>query len=514
MLNYVIYMRCRRFLFMALLCGMSFLKAVAQETPSRYMMFDSRIIEQTDNVVLRVEQAVKHKDNPLQRWTHHVPWPMSGEYKFKHLIEGVKVPVWEEQTALHYPNVIWDADEHLFKMWYYTRMYDKNHMKHDGTGSKWLNYIEPRDKVHPVAAGSNLTVCYMISSDGLKWSRPVLDVFSYKGKPTNIVAIGNSGAGVFKDPHDSDPSRRYKMFANVGRTNPVRIGTAVSPDGIHWSDPKPAIQAKGDTHNNAFWAPDIKKYVGISRGYDYAAKVRTVVRAESKDFVNWSKPKEILRGPKDAQIYTLLPAYYAPGYYIGLMSIIKADGQVHTELAWSPDTRRWQRIDEGTPFIANSAAADGYDHGMIYASAPVVLDDGIRIYYAGLVEKHVRTWRTTSLNLATIGRDRFAGYACKDPQQVGTVTTKPFRLGDGGLKITADVQKGGEIRVAALDAGGDPIPEFTLADCDAVRESVTDRAVTWGGKDASHLPPSGAAFQFQLKRAKIFSMSGGMKPAP
>ena len=67
-----------------------------------------------------------------------------------------------------------------------------------------------------------------------------------------------------------------------------------------------------------------------------------MVRSESADFVHWSDAEEIMRGPKDAQVYTLLPSYYAPGYYIGLMSIIKSDGQVHAELAWSPDTRRWQ----------------------------------------------------------------------------------------------------------------------------------------------------------------------------
>ena len=505
---YAIYRKCLYLLLAIMFVGASCFQAVGDETPSKFLMFDSRIIEQTDNAVLRVEPAVKCGRNPLERWTQHVPWKMKSDYKLKHLIAGVEVPVWEKQTAILYPNVIWDKEDQLFKMWYYSRMREDRSSRKN---APWVSHIQPRDQI----VDGYLAECYMVSEDGLSWSRPAMDAFTYKGKPTNIVELGNAGAGVFKCPHDPDPNRRYKMIAR--REPATKKGTSIkvseSPDGIHWNNFRHAFTAKGDTHNNAFWAPDIQKYVAISRQYNYREKLRTVVRSESKDFVNWSDVEEIMRGPNDAQIYTLLPIYYAPGYYIGLMSIIKANGQVHTELAWSPDTRDWRRIDEGTPFIANSEATDGCDHGMIYASAPVVLDKEIRIYYAGVAEKHlVPEWRTTSLNLATVGRDRFAGYECKDPQRVGVVTTKPFQLTGDVLKITADVQEGGEIRVAAIDALGNPIPGFAFADCDAVTESVTDRAIKWGDKDLSHLGHGKMALRFQLNRAKIFSIGGHMIP--
>lgn len=59
--------------------------------------------------------------------------------------------------------------------------------------------------------------------------------------------------GVFKDEHETNPARRYKMVSDVGLGKPqVRF----SPDGIHWgpvSEVKGFGAQNGDTHNNAFW---------------------------------------------------------------------------------------------------------------------------------------------------------------------------------------------------------------------------------------------------------------------
>lgn len=483
-------------------------EAAGQEARSIYLMFDSTIISQAENAVLRVTQVTKHPGNPLERWTHHVPWPMPEEYAMTHLTEGVEVPPWEKQSGVLNPNVIWDEDQQLYRMWYYARMYDEKleGKQYEDAYASWLDDIEPQADIRTI----NLALCHMVSEDGVNWTRPALDVFTYKGEPTNIVLLGTQGgAGVFKDRQDPDPNRRYKLIARAWN-RPARLGTAVSPDGIHWSEFEYASEVKADTHSNVFWAPDIRKYVGISREFDGRTKVRTVVRIESRDFVNWSKPEEVLRGPSDSQVYTLLPSYYAPGYYIGVMSIIKADGRVHAELAWSPDTRHWQRIDEGTPFIANGDAADAYDHGMIYVSAPLILDDEIRIYYAGLPEKHVKAWRTTSLNLATIGRDRFAGYEPEDAAQPGFITTEPFQLTGEAMTVTADVETGGALRVEVLDARGKPVPGFGLEDCDAVTDSVTDHPVTWGGADLAQLYRARVSFRFEIKDAKLFSMRGRM----
>lgn len=87
-------------------------------------------------------------------------------------------------------------------------------------------------------------------------------------------------------------------------------------------------KARGDTHNNALWAPTVNKYVAFTR--EFPDRIRTVARMESEDFVHWTKPVEVLRGPREAQTYSM-PVFHDAGVYLGLPAILH--GRVHTELA-------------------------------------------------------------------------------------------------------------------------------------------------------------------------------------
>ena len=70
---------------------------------------------------------------------------------------------------------------------------------------------------------------------------------------------------------------------------------------------------------------------------------------------------------------------------LGLVEMIihLAEDRVDCELTWSPDALTWERIDPGTPIIPNGAPGD-CDWGCVYAAtASIVGDDGIRVYYGG-----------------------------------------------------------------------------------------------------------------------------------
>ena len=43
--------------------------------------------------------------------------------------------------------------------------------------------------------------------------------------------------------------------------------------------------------------------------------------------------------------------------------------RVWTELTWSPDTKKWYRIDPGNPIIPCSEKELVYDYGCVYACA-------------------------------------------------------------------------------------------------------------------------------------------------
>ena len=84
--------------------------------------------------------------------------------------------------------------------------------------------LEKRKTVKYMEAGlypREMAVCYATSEDGLRWTKPELGIYEFKGSSANNITYrlpadtdeaGVHGAGVFKDCHETDASRRYKMF--------------------------------------------------------------------------------------------------------------------------------------------------------------------------------------------------------------------------------------------------------------------------------------------------------------
>ena len=427
--------------------------AADREKTKKHLLLDSRLISGSGNVELRLGQVQKHKSNPLF---------------------GEEYP-WEKRTDNLYPNVLYDSDEKLYKCWYFTWM------------NEWTE-----------AQPGALATCYAVSEDGLEWKKPLMDLYPFNGQPTNLVALNNHGVGIFKDDNDPDPERRYKLF---GR-GPAAETTAVtfSPDGLHWGDliGCPEIAAKADTHNNALWVPGLGRYVGFTRLWDGQ---RLVGRTESEDFIHWTRSVEVLRGSEDQQTYGIRVFPYH-GVYLGLLPIfaVTSHRRVHCELAWSPDTKAWHRIEEGKPFIPNSEVEGDYDYGMVYpALNPVIHENEIRLYYAGCPVPH-KGYRSSSLALATLPADRFAGYSVADPEAPGSITTHPVECEGSRLFVSTNAASG-SLSVELMRVNGERIAESFQVDSDG-----TDIPV--GFKDTGNprlMPGSSVRLRFTLRRANLFA---------
>ena len=58
-------------------------------------------------------------------------------------------------------------------------------------------------------------ICYATSRDGIKWEKPNLRLVEFNGsRDNNLIWRGPHGAGISLDRHESDPSRRFKIFYN------------------------------------------------------------------------------------------------------------------------------------------------------------------------------------------------------------------------------------------------------------------------------------------------------------
>lgn len=461
----------------------------------KYLLLDSRVVEGAENAVLRVGTVTKNPANPLF---------------------GQDLP-WELDLGHMYLNVVFDPAEQLYQLWYCSKYSPLQQGQAD-----WAKEITPAppSPMTPLppelkeAGQTRLATLYATSKDGLHWEKPALDVYHYRGKPTNIVFLEGHGVGVFRDAGDSDPHRRYKMITSAWNTT-GRIHVAFSSNGTSWSELKDTrISLAGDTHNNAFWDPVSERYVAFTRGWSKGAMgmnlptswtkakfvggVRTVMRVESDDFIHWTPPVEVMRGPASAQVYSM-PVFRYAGVYLGLPAIfhVGSDERVQTELAWSPDTKIWHRIDETTALIPFAENRGSPDWGCIYAaSSPVVLKDEIRIYYAGEPGPHA--WNPGYLCLATLRPDGWAGYTPSDESRPGVIATQFVTCSAQTLRLTADVSPGGSVKVSVWDTAG-----HKLAPNGTITRNVTNGAVV----DLTAHQGAAVRIRFELDRAKVYSFA-------
>ncbi len=365
---------------------------------------------------------------------------------------------------------------------------------------------------------------YATSNDGKRWDKPALGLVEFEGSRENNIVMrrathGIHAGGILKDPHDSDPARRYKFVHRNPRAQ--RMASCFSADGLRWSQPLlwPEHDAVGDTHNNVIWLPESQRYICITRGWSDGAfrGVRTVLRSQSEDFLHWSEPAEIMRGA-DAhdQIYSMPIARYGH-LFIGLPTIFhKGDptaadwDTVDTELAISTDSVNWQRIFPGEPLIPRGAGSypDGeYDCGCIYAAAPLVNGDNILLYYGGSNGLH-NGWREGSLNLAILDIDRFAGYAPRTRRQKALLKTAPLHLTGAPITLNAEVAIGGWIRARLLDSGGLPLDGFGFEDCIAITEGGLARDLRWQGERVDNLQDQAFRLVIEICDATVFAITG------
>lgn len=453
----------------------------------KYLLLDRRVFAEGQQVSLQLGPVTKHPANPLM--VEDRPW----ELRYDNL----------------YPNVAYDPATRRYLCWY-------------NPFAKWgaVEAIKRGEhkkedfwKVHESGQykGWETVVCLAVSDDGLKWEKPELGLYDFRGsKANNVVAPVNSpgihGTGVFLDAQETDPARRFKLFTRVSGDRPV--GVAASPDGIHWPPAQPGIPPQrlhGDTHNNALWAPTLGKYVGFTRMIDSNYGGRIVYRTESDDFRTWTLPEMVLHGDMARQTYAMLPCHDSGIYVAMLMIYDKEQDRTFCELAWSPDTRVWHRVRPGTPFIPNGGREGDYDWGCVYSAQPLLLEDEIRLYYGGSNARHF-AWREGCLALATLRRDRWAGYRTGSPDQPGSVTTNAVLCRGAKLTLSADAAQG-SVRVSVLGSDGNPV-----AVSEPVKGDVTDHPVPF--PEADRLKLEGLVgkpvrLRFELEAATLYAFGFG-----
>ncbi|MBM3932825.1 MAG: hypothetical protein FJ319_00720 [SAR202 cluster bacterium] len=175
------------------------------------------------------------------------------------------------------------------------------------------------------------------SKDGINWDLPDLNVGDFDRShipdgPNNVIGAGEIN-GLFYEPHDPDPDRRWKMivrpttrtfkhkrwpYLNLSPEKRDQMGVPyelrVSPDGYRWKFEAETNHWKGPTADfdaptyqpyagsdvfRTRWDPVLRKYVGNTKhriGPDFRLSsifhsARVVGQIESDDLTHWSAPR-------------------------------------------------------------------------------------------------------------------------------------------------------------------------------------------------------------------------------
>ena len=420
----------------------------------KYFFLDRGIIQPqgTRNFAFRAIKAVKdHEHNP-----------MFGEGIF----ESPSKP-WEVRYDNSYPNVLYDPQEKLYRVYYTIVIQDEE------TASIPL---EKRNTTRRRGTGSVTLACgYAQSEDGIHWIKPSLGVVEFEGsRDNNIILLHAHGTGVFLDEQENNPEKRYKLVARMDCSGQSSfMAVSFSRDGIHWQEPIrwPEHNPKADSHNYVFRDQNDQKFKLITRLWSNGMRVSAM--CESDDFIHWSETIEVLRGiGYEYQVYSM-PVFQWDHLYLGLASIFHEGDRdaedfdhLDVELTYATTTSKFDFAAFGDPIIPRGEGVyhnGDFDCGVIFASPPVILDDKVYVYYMGGNGQHTE-FRETALGRAYFEKDKWVALKPKVVGKIAEVMTSPFSFSGNRLEILADNFEDLEVALYSHYRDLEPIEGFAFHD--------------------------------------------------
>ena len=409
-----------------------------------------------------------------------------------------------------------------------------------------------------LAPGDDLgQICIAVSDDGLNWDKPALARDARSGRTDANLVIDATGqrfkGSVWQDNRPGIPEdERIKAMRGApisGEAHtafkdpkgPKRLELLVSADGLVF---RPLDESRQPTFvsdlpnsfdggNTMFWSEAEQRYVLYYRIMTETGQ-RTMARTTSTDLRTWADPIPMTYGdtpPQQFYVNNTTPYFRAPHIYIALAArFMEGRSAITDEQAKAIDLKSPRGI------IYNQDCSDGvllttrpgsteYQRTFMEALIRPGPGDsnwvsrtnypmtGIHPYDAHRMMFFVNrnylqdSWHIERLLMRIDGFASVnAGYAG------GTITTVPFTYTGDHLELNFSTSGAGEIRVELQDAEGNPLPGFSMDDCDSLIGDRIDGAVSWHGqKSVSRYIGKTVRLKFQMRDADIYSFAF---PAP
>lgn len=386
-------------------------------------------------------------------------------------------------------------------------------------------YTGPFHSGHP-----GETVNYAESQDGHEWTFPNLGLHEISGSKENNVILANQPPFLtnfmpFLDSRPGVPAEeRYKALAGYpgpgdkrGSTTPGRgLFAFTSADGIRWIRKAEAIPYSPkwrhafDSPNVSFWSEAEQKYVCYFRTWTDPERLRSITRATSADFVTWSDPIEMKPNRPGEHLYTNMthPYFRAPHLYIALPTrYVPGKGEARDSETSVNST--------DILFMTSRAGSEKYDRTFTEAYIRPGLDPEQWINRANYVALNVLPTGPQEMSIYHRSGDRYVlrtdGFASVHAgAEMGSFTTRALTFSGKKLLLNFSASAAGSLRVEIQTPEGQPIPGFTLADCEPVEGDKIEAAVHWtGGRDLTALAGQPVRLRFSMLEADLFSLRFG-----
>jgi hypothetical protein len=289
----------------------------------------------------------------------------------------------------------------------------------------------------------------------------------------------------------------------------------VSDDGYRWRQwREEAVITDGafDSQNLAYWDEYRGHYVSFFR--DFRDGVRTIKRSASDDFITWSDPEWLDFGDTPLEhFYTNATTSYfrAPHIYLAFPKRFVPERKAVPEHASpgvsdgvimsSRDGLHWDRQfmeaflrpgrDRNNWTERNNLIAWG-----ILQTAP----DELSLYW---VENYRHL--TCRLRRGTLRLDGFAsanaGYAG------GEIVTHPLTFEGKELVLNYATSAAGSVRVELQDAGGSPLPGYTLSESKELYGDELEQPMIWNGStNVAALANQPIRLRMVLRDADVYAL--------
>lgn len=448
----------------------------------KQLFIDQRFIERSDNVVLRMNQGQKLGpicDEQGRRIQGHVSGVWEDGGKIRLYIGADDLAVYESDDGQRFARTDINISNGIFPTIFVDTRESNPALKYK---LFWLQLSAPFDREKDgVYAGH--------SADGVTFTDAGRVLPFYADNPTLVYWDARIEKYVIYTRALALDSENQRRIARIETDDPLKPWpyTATEKDGMFMTPDNATVVLAADAGDD----PHSDIYYNAATIYPWAQDAYFMFTSQFRHFSPDRNPYIRPRTPGQWEDFGLLEVQMA----------VSRDG-----IAWDRPSRE--------PYFP-TGLADEWDRW--YAvMGPGIVKRGNYLY-----QYYVSTGRThdsvvvrpeyddVSVELGGVGvvKQRIDGYVSADvDHRGGWIETPPVSFKGRHLRLNIDTGAMGAAFVELRDSAGNPIPEFTLGDCEEIAGNYIDQAVYWkGNRDVSSLAGTPVKLYFKLSRAKLFA---------